>query len=63
MIPYGRQEITEEDINEVEKILRSEFLTQGPIVSKFEDAVAKYCNTSYAVAVNSATKVLFIFLV
>ena len=36
MIPYARQEITEEDIKEVDKVLRSEFLTQGPTVPKFE---------------------------
>ncbi len=58
MIPYGRQEITENDIKEVEKILRSEFLTQGPTVEKFEEAVSKYCGTKYAVAVNSATSAL-----
>ena len=43
MIPYGRQEITKEDILEVEKVLRSDFLTQGPVVPKFEQAVLKYC--------------------
>ncbi|MDA9199954.1 UDP-4-amino-4,6-dideoxy-N-acetyl-beta-L-altrosamine transaminase [Candidatus Pelagibacter sp.] len=60
MIPYGRQEITEEDISEVEKVLRSDFLTQGPTVPKFEKSVADYCGTSYAVAVNSATSALHI---
>ena len=60
MIPYGRQEITEADIAEVEKVLRSDFLTQGPTVPKFEQAVAKYCGTSHAVAVNSATSALHI---
>lgn len=60
MIPYGRQEITEEDIAEVEKVLRSDFLTQGPTVSKFEHAVADYCGVSYAVAANSATSSLHI---
>ena len=44
MIPYGRQEITEDDISEVEKVLRSDLLTQGPIVPKFEKSVASYCN-------------------
>ena len=53
--PYGRQEIIENDIKEVEKILRSEFLTQGPTVEKFEEAVSKYCGTKYAVAVNSTS--------
>jgi UDP-4-amino-4,6-dideoxy-N-acetyl-beta-L-altrosamine transaminase len=60
MIPYGRQEITEADIAEVEKVLRSDFLTQGPTVPKFEQAVAKYCGALHAVAVNSATSALHI---
>lgn len=60
MIPYSRQEITEADIAEVEKVLRSDFLTQGPKVPKFEQAVAKYCGASHAVAVNSATSALHI---
>ena len=60
MIPYGRQEITEEDISEVEKILRSDFLTQGPTVPKFEKRVASYCGASYSIAVNSATSALHI---
>jgi dTDP-4-amino-4,6-dideoxygalactose transaminase len=46
MIPYGRQEITKEDILEVEKVLRSDFLTQGPVVPKFEQAVSKYCGAN-----------------
>ena len=60
MIPYGRQDITSEDVVEVEKVLRSNYLTQGPIVPKFENEVAKYCNASYSVAVNSATSALHI---
>ena len=60
MIPYGRQEITDEDIAEVVKVLRSDFLTQGPTVPKFEKSVANYCGASYAVAVNSATSALHI---
>ena len=60
MIPYGRQEITKEDILEVEKVLRSDFLTQGPVVPKFEQAVLKYCGARHAVAVNSATSALHI---
>jgi len=60
MIPYGRQEITKEDILEVEKVLRSDFLTQGPVVPKFEQAVLKYCGGKYAVAANSATSALHI---
>jgi len=60
MIPYGRQEITKEDILEVEKVLRSNFLTQGPIVPKFEKKVADYCSSKFAIAVNSATSALHI---
>lgn len=60
MIPYSRQKITYVDILEVEKILRSDFLTQGPIVQKIEKSVANYCNSSHAVAVNSATITLYI---
>ncbi|MDB3897573.1 UDP-4-amino-4,6-dideoxy-N-acetyl-beta-L-altrosamine transaminase [Candidatus Pelagibacter sp.] len=60
MIPYGRQEITDNDILEVEKVLRSDFLTQGPIVPKFEKSVADYCGASNAIAVNSATSALHI---
>ena len=60
MIPYSRQEITEDDITEVEKVLRSDFITQGPIIPKFEQSVATYCGASHAVAVNSATSALHI---
>ena len=60
MIPYGRQSILEADIQAVVGVLRSDYLTQGPAVPAFEDAVAKYCHTQYAVAVNSATSALHI---
>jgi UDP-4-amino-4,6-dideoxy-N-acetyl-beta-L-altrosamine transaminase len=60
MIPYGRQEITEADIEAVEAVLRSDFLTQGPAVPRFEETVACYCGASHAVAVNSATSALHI---
>lgn len=60
MIPYGRQNISESDIQAVVEVLRSEFLTQGPIVPAFEKAVAQYCDSRYAVAVNSATSALHI---
>lgn len=59
-IPYGRQNISEEDINAVVKILKSDFLTQGPAVPIFEDSVSRYCSSKYAVAVNSATSALHI---
>ena len=59
-IPYGRQKITESDIRAVVEILRSEFLTQGPTVSAFEQAVAAKVGARHAVAVNSATSALHI---
>ncbi|MDA7733962.1 UDP-4-amino-4,6-dideoxy-N-acetyl-beta-L-altrosamine transaminase [Candidatus Pelagibacter sp.] len=60
MIPYGRQYITDDDIIEVEKVLRSDYLTQGPTVPKFEQSVIEYCSAKYAIAVNSATSALHI---
>ncbi len=58
MIPYGRQQINQDDIDAVVEILRSDFLTQGPKVPEFEQKVADYCDTKHAVAVNSATSAL-----
>jgi len=58
MIPYGRQDINQTDIDAVVEVLRSDFLTQGPVVPAFEKAVADYCCAQYAVAVNSATSAL-----
>lgn len=60
MIPYGHQDINQDDINAVEKILRSDFLTQGPAVPVFENAIESYCDVKYGVAVNSATSALHI---
>lgn len=60
MIPYGRQDISETDIQAVVDVLRSDFLTQGPAVPAFEKSVAEYCGVDYAVAVNSATSALHI---
>lgn len=60
MIPYGRQEITQADIDAVVGVLRSDFLTQGPMVPLFERSVAEYCGARHAVAVNSATSALHI---
>lgn len=60
MIPGGRQDISEADIQAVVDVLRSDFLTQGPAVPGFEDAVARYCGTQYAVAVSNATSALHI---
>jgi dTDP-4-amino-4,6-dideoxygalactose transaminase len=60
MIPYGRQTITEADIDAVVKVLRSDFLTQGPAVPAFEQAVADRVGAAHAIAVNSATSALHI---
>jgi UDP-4-amino-4,6-dideoxy-N-acetyl-beta-L-altrosamine transaminase len=60
MIPYGRQVISEDDIRAVEDVLRSDFLTQGPVVPAFESAVAARVGAAHAVAVNSATSALHI---
>jgi len=59
-IPYGRQDITQGDIDAVVAVLQSDFLTQGPMVPKFEQAVSSYCGTTHALAVNSATSALHI---
>lgn len=60
IIPYGRHDISEEDIEAVVDVLRSNFLTQGPAVPKFEESVSHYCGAQYAIAVNSATSALHI---
>lgn len=60
MIPYGRQIIGESDIEAVTAVLRSDFLTQGPAVPRFEEAIASHCGVRHAVAVNSATSALHI---
>lgn len=60
MIPYGRQDINQADIDAVIEVLRSDFLTQGPKVPAFERAVAGYCGAKHVVAVNSATSALHI---
>ncbi|TCO71629.1 UDP-4-amino-4,6-dideoxy-N-acetyl-beta-L-altrosamine transaminase [Rhodovulum euryhalinum] len=60
MIPYGRQDIGDEDIRAVLDVLKSDFLTQGPVVPRFEAAVAGQCGAAHAVAANSATSALHI---
>lgn len=60
MIPYGRQDVTNADIDAVVSVLRSDYLTQGPTVPLFEDRVAKYVGAAQAVAVNNATSALHI---
>lgn len=60
MIPYGRQDISQADIDAVVAVLRSDFVTQGPAVPAFENTIAAYCGAHHAVAVNSATSALHI---
>lgn len=60
MIPYGRQDINQQDIDAVVEVLRSDFLTQGPQVPAFEQAIMDACDAKYAIAVNSATSALHI---
>lgn len=57
-IPYGRQEITQEDIDAVVQILKSDFLTQGPTVKSFEEKFAQYVGSDYAIAVSNGTAAL-----
>lgn len=58
MISYGRQHIDEKDINAVVEVLRSNYLTQGPIAPTFENAISDYCGSGHAVATNNATAAL-----
>jgi UDP-4-amino-4,6-dideoxy-N-acetyl-beta-L-altrosamine transaminase len=60
MIPYGKQDITQEDINAVITVLESDFLTQGPQVPAFEKSLTDFTGAKYALAVNSATSALHI---
>jgi UDP-4-amino-4,6-dideoxy-N-acetyl-beta-L-altrosamine transaminase len=62
MIPYGRQDIQDSDVDAVLAVLQSDFLTQGPAVPRFEQAVSKHCGARHAVAANSATSALHIAL-
>lgn len=58
MIPYGRQDINQTDIDSVVDVLRSDWLTQGPAVPRFEAAIAEYCGAAHSVAVCNATAAL-----
>jgi dTDP-4-amino-4,6-dideoxygalactose transaminase len=58
MIPYGKQDISQLDIDAVIEVLSSDFLTQGPKVPEFESALVSVTQAQYAVAVNSATSAL-----
>jgi len=59
-IPYGRQDINQQDIDAVVAVLHSDWLTQGKAIDRFEQAVADYCGVKYAIAVSSATAALHI---
>ncbi len=58
-ISYSKQKIDANDIKAVVKVLQSDFLTQGPLVRKFEDSLKKYCNSKYAVSLSSASSALY----
>ena len=60
IIPYGKQDISQQDIDAVVDVLKSDFLTQGPAVPLFENAMSEKCNIEYVLAVNSATAALHI---
>ena len=60
MIPYGRQSIGRQEIKNLNKVLRSNWLTQGPLVEKFEREICKFVGAKYAVATNSASSALHI---
>ena len=57
-IPYGKQEINKEDIKAVVDVLKSDFLTQGPLVEEFESEFAKYVGSKYAISVSNGTAAL-----
>ena len=57
-IPYGKQTISDDDINSVVEVLKSDFLTTGPKVKEFEDAIASYCDAKYCVSVSNGTAAL-----
>ncbi len=60
MIPYGRQDLNQDDIDAVIKVLESDYLTQGPKIPEFERSIIDYCDVEFAVAVNSSTSALHI---
>ena len=60
MIPYGKQDINQDDLDSVLEVLKSDFLTQGPQVPIFENGVSRFVGAKYGVAVNSATSALHI---
>ncbi|MFT6459545.1 UDP-4-amino-4,6-dideoxy-N-acetyl-beta-L-altrosamine transaminase [Pseudophaeobacter arcticus] len=63
MIPYGRQDIRQQDLDAVIEVLKSDFITQGPVVPQFEAALAEKSGAAHAVAMNSATSALHVAVV
>src|SRR5258706_12328662 len=57
-IPYGRQDIDDADIAAVAEVLRADFITQGPAVSRFEQSIAAYCGAPHAIAASNGTTAL-----
>lgn len=57
-IPYGKQSISDEDIEEITKVLKSDYLTTGPKIKEFEDAISSYCGAKYCVVVSNGTAAL-----
>ena len=62
-IPYGKQNITQDDIDAVTKVLKADFLTQGPEINKFEKNFAEYIGVNYAVAVSNGTAALHLAVI
>ena len=60
VIPYGKQDINQQDIDSVLAVLNSDFLTQGPQIPAFENALVEHTGVNYVLAVNSATSALHI---
>ena len=60
MIPYGRHYLNREDLKTVKKVLNSDYLTQGPIVKKFENELARYCKSKFCSTVSSASVALYL---
>ncbi len=60
MIPYSRQNISEEDVESVIKVLKSDFLTNGPVIKKFESLCSEKFNAKYCISMNSATSALHV---
>src|SRR3954465_4964669 len=58
ILPYGRQWLDEDDIASVVEVLRGDWLTQGPKIAEFEEALAEFCGARYAVAVSNGTAAL-----